>query len=247
MPSIESSAADATLSLYGSAPDTSHPPFGPGSAGASVDGRSRAPEAARPQGGRATAVGRTSTESPGLNPAAAGGLVICAENVRESVDDGIATGELQAIDALGLRFPTPEMVTAAAALFEPAPPWARGAGRRGAEPESGRFRISVGPGVVRLGWTNPVRAEKTAERAVGHHQRDVDDAKLHVRNDLALKAGDRDQSVVSPTRRSNRRPTIAALALSSPSGPANHGRRCAAPSPNSTTAHSSSPAVSRRW
>ncbi|MFV1503258.1 hypothetical protein [Mycobacterium kansasii] len=203
MPSIESSAADATLSLYGSAPDTSHPPFGPGSAGASVDGRSRAPEAARPQGGRATAVGRTSTEAPGLNPATAGGLVICAENVRESVDDGIATGELRAIDALGLRFPTPEMVTAAAALFEPAPPWARGAGRRGAEPESGRFRISVGPGVVRLAWTNPVRAEKTAERAVGHHQRDVDDAKLHVRNDLALKAGDRDQAVVSSTRRSN--------------------------------------------
>jgi hypothetical protein len=203
MPSIESSAADATLSLYGSAPDTSHPPFGPGSACASVDGRSRAPEAARPQGGRATAVGRTSTEAPGLNPATAGGLVICAENVRESVDDGIATGELRAIDALGLRFPTPEMVTAAAALFEPAPPWARGAGRRGAEPESGRFRISVGPGVVRLGWTNPVRAEKTAERAVGHHQRDVDDAKLRVRNDLALKAGDRDQAVVSSTRRSN--------------------------------------------
>jgi hypothetical protein len=203
MPSIASSAADATLSLYGSAPDTSHPPFGPGSAGASVDGRSRAPEAARPQGGRATAVGRTSTEAPGLNPATAGGLVICAENVRESVDDGIATGELRAIDALGLRFPTPEMVTAAAALFEPAPPWARGAGRRGAEPESGRFRISVGPGVVRLGWTNPVRAEKTAERAVGHHQRDVDDAKLHVRNDLALKAGDRNQAVVSSTRRSN--------------------------------------------
>ena len=203
MPSIESSAADTTLSLYGSAADTSHPLFGPGSAGASVDGRSRAPEAARPQGGRATAVGRTSTEAPGLDPAAAGGLVICAENVRDSVDEGTATGELRAIDALGLRFPTPEMVTAAAALFESAPPWARGAGRRGAEPESGRFRISIGPGVVRLGWTNPVRAEKTAERAVGHHQRDVDDAKLHARNDLALKAGDRDQAVVSSTRRSN--------------------------------------------
>ncbi|UQX10651.1 rolling circle replication-associated protein [Candidatus Mycobacterium methanotrophicum] len=76
-------------------------------------------------------------------------------------------------------------------------------GRRGTEPESGRFRINVGPGVVRLGWTNPVRAEKTAERAVGHHHRDVDDAKLHVRNDLALTAGDRDRSVVSSTRRSD--------------------------------------------
>nr|WP_244890160.1 hypothetical protein [Mycobacterium lentiflavum] len=116
---------------------------------------------------------------------------------------GIATGDLRAIDALGLRFPSPEMVTASAALFEPPAPWACGPGRRGIEPESGRFRIIVGPGVVRLGWTNPVRAEKTAERAVGHHQRDVDDAKLHVRTDLALTARDGDQAVVSSTRRSN--------------------------------------------
>nr|WP_234816532.1 hypothetical protein [Mycolicibacterium agri] len=167
-----------------------------------MDGRSRAPEAARPQGRRAAAVGRTSTEAPSLDPAFAGGLVICAENVRESVHDGTATGELRAIDALGLRFPSPEMVTAAAALFEPAEPWACGAQRRGTEPESGRFRISIGPGVVRLGWTNPVRAEKTAERAVGHHQRDVDDAKFHVRNDLERDAGHGDQAVGSPTRRS---------------------------------------------
>lgn len=203
MPSIESSATESTPSISDptSAPDT--PPFRLGSAGASVDRRSRAPEAARPQGGRATAVGRTSTETPGLNPAMAGGLVICAENVRESVDDGISTGELQAIDALGFRFPSPEMVTDAAALFEPAEPWACGAQRRGTEAESGRFRIYIGPGVVRLGWTNPVRTEKTAERAVGHHQRDVDDAKFHVRNDLALTDGDDDQAVVSSTRRSH--------------------------------------------
>ena len=94
------------------------------------------------------------------------------------------------------------MVTAAAALFEPAPPWACGAERRGVEPESGRFRISIGPGVVRLGWTNPVRAEKTTERAVGYHQRDVDDAKFHVRNDLERDAGHGDQAVGSSTRRS---------------------------------------------
>ncbi|WP_234790211.1 hypothetical protein [Mycolicibacterium fortuitum] len=143
-----------------------------------------------------------STEAPGLIPATAGGLVICAENVRASVGDGIAAGELRAIDALGLRFPSPEMVAAAAALFEPAAPWARGPGRRGAEPESGRFRITIGPGVVRLGWTNPVRAEKTAERAVGHHQRDVDDAKYHVRNDLEGNAGNGAQAVGSLTRRS---------------------------------------------
>lgn len=203
MPSIESSSAGSTPSLHGSASDTSHPPCGPSSPGASVDGRSRAPEAARPQGGRAPAVGCTSTEAPGLNPAAAGGLVICAENVRESVGNGIATGEPRAIDALGLRFPTPEMVTAAAALFEPATPWACGPARREVEPESGRFRIHVGPGVVRLSWTNPVRAERGAERAVGHHQRDVDDAKLRVRADVT--AGDGHRAVVSSTRRSSTR------------------------------------------
>jgi len=206
MPSIASSATGSALSADGSTAAPDVPPFASGSPGSLVDGRSRAPEAARPQGGRAPAAGRTSTEAPGLNRAAAGGLVTCAENVRGPLADGIATGELRAIDALGLRFPSPEMVTAAAALFEPAAPWASGPGRRGTEPESGRFRITVGPGVVRLGWTNPVRAEKTAERAVGHHQRDVDDAKLHVRNDLALAAGDGDQAVVSLTRRSDTAP-----------------------------------------
>ncbi|SLD66812.1 Uncharacterised protein [Mycobacteroides abscessus subsp. abscessus] len=202
MPGIAPSGTVSTPSLDGSISAAEHPLLGHGSAGASVDGRSRAPEAARPQGARATVVGRTSTDAPGLTPAADGGLVICAENVRASVDDGIAGGELRAIDALGLRFPSPEMVRAAAALFEPAPPWACGPERRGTEPESGRFRISIGPGVVRLGWTNPVRAEQAAERAVGHHQRDVDDAKFHVRNDPELSAGQRNQAVVSLTRRS---------------------------------------------
>ena len=200
MPRFATQATDSTSPAGGSsAPDG--PPFGLGSAGAAVDGRSRAPEAARPQGGRASAFGRTSTEVPSFNPATAGGLVICAKNVRESVDE-IATGELQAIDALGLRFPSPEMVRAAAALFEPAAPWAPGRGRRGTEPESGRFRITVGPGVVRLGWTNPVRAERAAERAVGHHQRDVDDEKLRVKADLEREAEHSDQAVASLTRRS---------------------------------------------
>jgi len=94
------------------------------------------------------------------------------------------------------------MVTAAAALFEPAPSWAPGRGRRGTEPESGRFRITVGPGVVRLGWTNPVRAERAAEREVGHHRRDVDDEKLRVKADLEREADHSDQTVASLTRRS---------------------------------------------
>lgn len=203
MPSIAPSGTGSTPSLDDSTSAPGSPPLWPGSASASVDGRSRAPEAARPQGARATVVGRTSTEAHGHTPATAGGgLVICAESVRDSQADGVGTGELRAIDALGLRFPSPEMVAAAAALFEPAAPWACGPGRRGVEPESGRFRIFIGPGVVRLGWTNPVRAEKTAERAVGHHQRDVDGAKFHLRDDLEDDAGDDDQAVVSLTRRS---------------------------------------------
>ena len=202
MPSIENTSATVSTSLCGSTSAPAGPLLGLGSPGASVGGRSRAPEAARPQGVRAPAVGCTSTEAPGLNPAATGGLVICAENVRESVDDASAAGELRAIDALGLRFPTPEMVTEAAALFKPAAPWASGPGRRGVEPESGRFRISIGPGVVRLGWTNPVRAEKTAERSVSHHQRDVDEAKFRVGRDLEGNVGHGDRAVGSLTRRS---------------------------------------------
>lgn len=201
MPRIASSSGP-TPSTTGAIPVSEQQLSRHGFAGASVDGRSRTPKAARPQGGRAPAVGRTSTEAPGLNPATAGGLVICAGNVRDSVDDASAAGELRAIDALGLRFPSPEMVTAAAALFEPAAPWACGPGRRSPEPESGRFRIFIGPGVVRLGWTNPVRVEKTAERAVGHHERDVDDAKFNVRRDLESHAGHGDRAVGSSIRRS---------------------------------------------
>ena len=206
MPSIASSVTGPTSSINGATSASEQSLFGHGSAGASVDGRSREPEAARPQGARATAFGRTSTEAPGLNPATAGGLVICAKNVRDPIADETGLSDLRAIDTLGLRFPSPEMVTAAAALFEPAAPWARGHGRQDTESESGRFRITIGPGVVRLGWTNPVRVEKSAERAVGHHQRDVDDAKLHVRDDLEPGAEHSDQAVVSSTRRSRTAP-----------------------------------------
>lgn len=202
MPSIASSTAVTNPSVAGSTSASQRPPFRPSVAGASVVGRSRAPEAARPQGGRATAVDRTSAEAPDHSRTPSGGLVICAKNVRDQLTEGIATDELRAVDALGLRFPSPEMVTAAAALFEPAAPWAYGAGRRGVEPESGRFRIIVGPGVVRLGWTNPVRTERTAERTVSQHQRDVDDAKFQVRSDIEPSAGHGGQAVVSSTRRS---------------------------------------------
>ncbi|WP_242670266.1 rolling circle replication-associated protein [Mycobacterium decipiens] len=72
-----------------------------------------------------------------------------------------------------MRFPSPDLVASAAALFEPVEPWAQGRDRLGVEPDSGRFRITIGPGVVRLGWTRPVRAEKASERAVKRHRLDV--------------------------------------------------------------------------
>ena len=100
------------------------------------------------------------------------GLVICPKNVRGTVESA-DRADWSAADALGLRFPSPEMAASAAALFDQAEPWAVGRDLRGVELESGRFRITVGPGVVRLGWTKPVRAEKAAERAVDRHRLDV--------------------------------------------------------------------------
>jgi hypothetical protein len=123
------------------------------------------PEAVK-AAGRESRSGRSDGESGvGRVPAGTNGLVICAKSVRDTVDDD-ADSELLAADAVGLRFPRSELVASAAALFEPAKPWARGRDWLGVEPASGRFRITIGPGVVRLGWTSPVRAEKALERAV---------------------------------------------------------------------------------
>jgi hypothetical protein len=101
-----------------------------------------------------------------------------------------------------MRFPSPEMVASAAALFDRAVPWAADRDRLGTEPESGRFRITVGPGVIRLGWTNPVRKEKSSQRGVERHELDVADWQHRV-NDLLAKASRLDaQAVVTVSRRS---------------------------------------------
>lgn len=118
---------------------------------------------------------RARSGSPESPPATADGtgLVICAKSVRDAATEGGGAADWAAEDALGLRFPGREEVLGAAALFQPAAPWASDRDRLGVEPESGRFRITVGPGVVRLGWTRPVRVEKAAERAVVRHRQAV--------------------------------------------------------------------------
>jgi hypothetical protein len=94
--------------------------------GAADAGRPRVPEAAK-AAGRESGSGRSGGGSGvGRVPAGTTGLVICAENVRDPLQGGIAVSDMRAVDALGLRFPSPEMVATAAALFEPAAPWACG-------------------------------------------------------------------------------------------------------------------------
>jgi len=127
-----------------------------------------------------------------------------------------------------LRFPSPELVASAAALFEPTPPWAHGRDGLGMEPESGRFRITIGPGVVRLGWTNPVRAEKASQRVVNRHRLDV------ATEVDRIKAG-RDM------------PDLPAREITEWSVNQVTGDQCAAPSPSSTTHHWSRAAVYQRW
>jgi hypothetical protein len=124
-------------------------------------------------GGRESGSGRPDDgHCAGPSQATRGGLVIYAKSVRDAVEGGV-NAELVAADALGRGFPRSELVASAAALFERAQPWAHGPDCLGEKPDSGRFRITVGPGVVRLGWTNPVRAEKASERAVNRHRLDV--------------------------------------------------------------------------
>ena len=150
----------------------------PGTAG----GR-ECPRPSRPQGARAVAVGRTTATAQALaSQGTGGGLVICAKSVRDTAEDGV-DAELLAADALGLRFPRPDLVAAAASAFERAQPWAHGPDRLREEPESGRFRIAVGPGVVRLGWTSPVRAEKASERAINRHRLDVTSEVVRIKAD----------------------------------------------------------------
>lgn len=89
-----------------------------------------------------------------LSEPAADGLVICAITCREAPDrlsDGLW-------DSWPTRFPSPDLVAAAAALIPRVlPSWA---GQEGP-----RSWLEVGPGLVRLGRTDLRRAEASRERA----------------------------------------------------------------------------------
>ncbi len=134
MPSITGSTARST------GPTTERPTPWPetsrtasrSAAGAADAGRPRAAEAAK-AAGRESDSGRSDSGS-GVGRASAGthGLVICAKSVRDTAEGSVDAG-MSAADALGLRFPSSDLVAAAAALFEPAEPWAHGRDRLGVE------------------------------------------------------------------------------------------------------------------
>lgn len=94
------------------------------------------------------------TPSPAASPPdggpAAAGLVTCATTRRVSETAGERHGTQ-------LSFPTPELVSAAAGLFQKRPGWA---GEEGPRP-----LLTIAPGVVSMSWPDVARRERTAERA----------------------------------------------------------------------------------
>lgn len=193
--------------------------------GAADAGRPRVPPAAK-AAGHESGSGRSEGGSGADRvPAGTNGLVICAKSVRYAVNGGVGE-ELSAADALGLRFPSPDLVASAAALFEPAQPWAHGRDGLGLESESGRFRITIGPGVSAS--AGPVLFVRRRHRS---GQSAVTDWMWPPRR-TALRG-----AVTCPNR----------LGVRSPNGPASREPRCAAPSPSSITPHWWSAAVCQRW
>jgi hypothetical protein len=142
--------------------------------------------------------------TPGT-PSHDGGLVICAKSVRARPEGAAADGHWRAGDALGLRFPGADLVSAAAATFDSVDRLAgyqalalRGdPGRylpsracRETELEGrGSFQISTGPGVVRLGWKRPVRQEKAAERAARKRATDLHAMEFAIEQGLETEPG----------------------------------------------------------
>ena len=129
--------------------------------------------ATRPESGHAVAEGAPGP-ADGAGPAQ--GLVTCATTVRVSEtagEPGAATG--------GRRFPTTELVAAAAGLWDRRESWGGAvapvpgaAALAGLRPATGRRRrvgeegprptFSIAPGAVAVSWPDVARAERTAER-----------------------------------------------------------------------------------
>lgn len=95
------------------------------------------------------------------------GLVICATTARisepagQEVELDFGLGDLWAP-----KFPGPELLDAAAGLFESAPQWD---GREGPRP-----RIVIAPGVIALERPDLARRERAAEKAIKAHAMDVE-------------------------------------------------------------------------
>lgn len=110
----------------------------------------------------------TSSDAPEVPHADAGnapggpGLVICARTVRvsESAGSGPDLGNLWTP-----RFPTPELLDAAAGLFQPVPHWD---GHEGPRP-----RVVIAPGVIALERPDLARRERALDRARRRHDLDV--------------------------------------------------------------------------
>ena len=119
-----------------------------------------------------------STLVPLSGPVAGGGLVISAITARATTDhpenpEKSAFGSIPDTVPSGLaghRWPSPELVNAAAASFTRRLPAWDGS-------EGPRARIEIGPGIVRVARRDLNRAEKTAERIVARRLRStpVDD------------------------------------------------------------------------
>ena len=135
---------------------------GSGSASTARQGRA---QRGSESGGR-----RRTQDSAGAGALPADGLVICAKSRRAGQAADLAADPAGAV--LGLwssGFPSTELVSAAAGMFERYPV------RPGDLREDGRsFRVTVAPGVVALSQRDPVRAERAAERTLERHRREVD-------------------------------------------------------------------------
>ncbi len=103
---------------------------------------------------------------------AAPGLVICAitSRISETPGQGVEETGFDFDGGLGglwaPKFPTPELLDAAAGLFESAPQWD---GREGPRP-----RIVIAPGVIALERPDLARRERATEKAVRRHAIDVE-------------------------------------------------------------------------